>query len=132
MPDVDVVFALEPATADDLNFIRSSWLRSFAAQVTPTVHIKARDILIERCPPIVARQEGLPTSICGWACFEPGVIHYVFVKTRWQRNGIARMLLEPFLALDKVFYTHKTRDLWGIKLPEGWIYNPYATMTEAA
>lgn len=129
-------FQIQPATPGDLNFIRSSWLRSFAGShlarhAGPAYwpgHTLVRDRLLEECPPIVARMQDEPTSICGWACFGPDVVHYVFVRQRWQRLGIASMLLEPFADRERVFYTHKTRDLGMVKMPEAWIYNPYMAL----
>jgi GNAT superfamily N-acetyltransferase len=142
-------FIVEPATDDDINFIRSSWMRSFADSswargAGPAYwagHKEIRDRLLDECPPVVARLEGLPTSICGWACFAPDVVHYVYVRERWQRNGVASLLLEPFADKSRVFFTHKTslfgtipregdvRDTLGHKLNvRGWIYNPYMAL----
>ncbi len=129
-------FIIEPATADDLNYVRSSWLRSFAdshlaRHAGPSYwpgHKEVRDRLMEECPPIVARLSDVPTSICGWACFGPDIVHYVFVRERWQKNGIAKLLLEPLTLAPRVIYTHKTKALAGIRLPDSWIYNPYMAL----
>jgi GNAT superfamily N-acetyltransferase len=83
---------------------------------------------MEECRPVVARLEDEPTSICGWACFGHDVVHYVFVRPRWQRLGIAKLLLQPFADRPQVFYTHKTRDLGAVRVPDNWIYNPYMAL----
>ena len=127
------LFIVEPATEDDLNFIRASWLRSFcdsqfARAAAPSYwveHLKVRDKLLTRCGAVVARVEEVPTSVCGWACFEANAIHYVFVKPRWRRKGIAKKLLEPFDLAPSVVYTHRTKDSERINIPETWVHNPY-------
>lgn len=129
-------FRIQPAKPDDLNFIRSSWLRSFAdshiarhaGHAYWPGHLRVRDRLLEECPPVVARLEGEPTSICGWACFGPDVVHYVFVRERWQQLGVAKLLLDPFSDKERVVYTHKTKSLAKIQIPETWIYDPYAAL----
>lgn len=128
----DLAFVIRPAADDDLNFIRSTWLREYAdsswaraagASYWPG-HIRIRDELLDRAPPIVASLEVEPTSICGWACFEAGTIHFVFVRPRWQKLGVARLLLEPFDAKPAV-YTHKTRGVDSNRLPKEWMFDPY-------
>jgi hypothetical protein len=122
-----VACAIEPALEADLNFIRHTWMRSLRV---PPAHwpgcMRTRDMLLERCPPIVARLEGEADSICGWACFAPDVIHFVFVRSRWHRLGVASMLLEPFRDRPTVTYTHRTPALSAIPMPKGWTFNPYA------
>ena len=134
-----MTFVVEPATDGDLNFIRSTWIRTYsdslwARVVAPSFlvgHIGLRDDLLDRAPPIVARLEIEPTSICGWACFERGTIHYVFVRPRGRREGVAKLRLAPFLERP-AFYTHKTRMIDERRLPTEWTHNPYEAMRRSA
>jgi GNAT superfamily N-acetyltransferase len=125
-PQTQVAFVIRPAVDDDLNFIRSTWMKSL--QVPPPswpAAMRVRDRLLDRCPPIVASLDGVPTSVIAWACFEPDIIHFVFTRERWQRQGLATALLEPFADKPTVMYTHQTPCLRFMPMPRGWIYNPY-------
>ena len=99
--------------------------RDHAINSARSIEHNIRDRLLDRCPPIVASLDGVPTSVIAWACFEPDIIHFVFTRERWQRQGLATALLEPFADKPTVMYTHQTPCLRFMPLPRGWIYNPY-------
>lgn len=68
--------------------------------------------LLERARFLVLAQEDDPEHVYGWICYEPGVAHYVYIKTPFRRMGFARELVEA-AGLDPatMCITHWTRVL---------------------
>jgi hypothetical protein len=69
-------------------------------------------------------------SILGYLIATPDVLHWTYVKFPYRRKGICRMLLiaAGILDLNKVVYTHRTKDLEQMKFDvryPGAIYDPY-------
>ncbi len=126
-------FVLRPAEDGDLNFIRSTWMKAYArSHWARTVGMasycaeqwKVRDKLMARGALLVAGREIDPTIVCGWACTEGGMVHFVYVKERWQRQGVARMLLAPWL--DKpAICSHRTDTCAELPIPKQWTFNLY-------
>lgn len=134
---------LRPAIADDMAYIRHSWVASFVerderGRRSPLVdalgieavlahHRAVCDRLLARSQVMVAGLEQGGDAICGWTVTEGGEvprIHYVYVKRRWRRLGVARALLAPFLEGPAVF-THRTPVLAALALPKDWSFDPY-------
>jgi hypothetical protein len=92
----------------------------------PLVHdLMARSNVVLACMP------DEPSAVYGWVAFDGDVVHYVNVKPRWQRLGIATWLLKDFLGLP-VTYTHRTANGMKLPLPESWTYAPMRRFQEAA
>lgn len=134
-------FIVRPATDDDLNFVRKTWLVEHSQQgsddwidmvgggdVYFKEHARCRDAALERGAVIIACRPAVPTGICGFAVTEhddAGVlVHFVYVKPRWRKLGAARLLLRPFLGR-RVEFTHATRMLRLLPVPKDWSFNPY-------
>lgn len=130
-PIVGDPFVIRPAGDGDLNFVRSSWLREYAYSQTARrigdlywdYHHMLVEALLARAHVVVAGLKDKPDTICGWACTEPGRVHFVCVKPRWRRLGLARRLLAPFASITAT-YTHRTATCALVPIPSTWTYNP--------
>jgi len=135
---------------DDLHFVLSSWLQSYrlsspCINIPPHVYFKEQESkiknLIVDSQLLIACNKLDPGQIFGWACFQPDVFHYVYVKSTFRKNGIARELFRRSgMPTDKeFFYTHtpyifykntyETEYRQGTfraeRLCKNGIYNPY-------
>ena len=133
-------FTLRPAEDSDLNYVRKTWLQEHAQQSTWIdevgggetyfrEHARCRDEALDRGGVIIACRPVVPSGICGFAVTELGtngeaIIHFVYVKERWRRLGVAALLLEPFMG-KRAIYTHRTKMCSLLPLPESWTFNPY-------
>jgi len=129
------LFHVVDATADAKNLIYATWLRSYQSSSHLVRHVSRNDFfaghhdVLDRIfarEPIVklAVMPDDHSVILGWACYEPGTLHYVYVKPSFRRYGVAKALLagvqHPFT------YTHRTDNLsYFDKHLEGCHYNPY-------
>lgn len=149
-------FKLETAVRDvvpnDLPFIFTTWLQHYYASSRYTRRIPRRiyfaeyhkivEAILARSAVLVATPADEPEIILGYAAFErrsPPVVHWVYVKNRMRRTGIARQLLEG-VDLNKCVFTHwtheldvqlepKSRETLIAKWP-GAVFNPYAAFQQ--
>jgi GNAT superfamily N-acetyltransferase len=65
-----------------------------------------------------------PGAIVGFAVLQPAenLIHYVCVREKWRRKGVASLLLADWLQRTDQKYTHTPPP--HIKVPFGWTYAP--------
>lgn len=112
-PEPDLPIIIREMSPDDLHLVLDSWVkgyRGFAFAVPsrsgrwdgqsplPTrlyldEHERlVRDIL-DRSHTLVATRPEDPDQILGWLCYEPALLHYVYVKTIYRGWGIARRML---------------------------------------
>ncbi len=129
-------FVVRPATDDDIGYVKKTWLRDFAdggdgwiddhggGEVYFAEHHKQVECAVERGAVTIACRRAVPTGICGFAVTERDIVHYVYVKTRWRKLGVAKLLLGPLLDRDAV-YTHWTRAVRILPVPKSWKFNPY-------
>jgi hypothetical protein len=118
---------LREATAEDVPFIRATWLRSFGnSQVAHTlgdrfltVWGKLVDDLLPICALTIAYSPEEPKYIIGWLACEQleGLIHYVYTRGPLQRYGVASELLAG-MRLDEWTITHGTVD--SLKVCRHW------------
>lgn len=86
----------------------------------------------------VAAWDEDPNVIAGWCCVEPDAVHYVYVRNKFRRDGVARRLLGPELESKSARrYSHlpaPAADLAPSKLPipEGWTYDWTLALPEGA
>lgn len=123
---------LRPMRESDRNYILSSWLRSYAGK-----GLDARDYaehsrfyldyapvvraLCERSQVIVACMPDASDVVIGWMAIEGDALHYVCVKPRWRRLGVARWMLQDYARSPAVF-THRTTDAMRCRIPAAWEY----------
>jgi len=117
----------------EVNLVRSSWLRSNASsglarslgrKAYYSGHHDLIDRLMHRAEMRVACSVTRHDTIVGWACVEPAVVHYVFVREEFRCNGVARRLLAELP--ERVTYTHRTDVCRALPIPAAWFYNAYA------
>ncbi len=117
------------ASNDDKKIIRHSWFESYRrGGKAPAVRFEYYDPgqnwvirqALERGKTTVAYATSVPDEVCGWACIEGDVLHYVYVKHAYRRLGIATEL-----AKQAKFYSQET--IPGLKLARKLQlqYNPY-------
>ena len=119
---------IRTATDQEMNLIRSDWFRSFRLKgshplkVSKEVFEQGMNARIQRlickCLPVVATLEDVPEEVLGWSCRDMGIVHYVYVKRDYRRQGIGK-----FLTFGARAYTHFTQK-GALLLPEAQ-YNPY-------
>src|SRR4051812_31804896 len=104
---------LRPGEPADHNFVRKAWLRSYADSawaraMTPREdwsrgttspaywqgHHAVVDMLLDRGSLTVATWPEDTWTIVGFAVTENDILHYVYVVQDYQRNGVAKRLLE--------------------------------------
>lgn len=94
--------AIELATPEDLNYITSTWMRSYQSSAVghalgPSAYATWRIVIgacIEHGATFVARPlDDVADTILGWACTEGGTLHYAFVRPAFRSLGIATQLL---------------------------------------
>lgn len=137
---------------DDRAYVFSSWLNSYAevGRRPRLVDPKTRDLLDEggefrgmrravyfklyepavqamvaRSDIFVATSPGLEgtDSVLGWMATEGDVVHYVCVKPRLRRLGLAKWLLAQ-VPIDAT-YTHAPAPTLAQRLiPAGWLFDP--------
>lgn len=112
------------ATAEDIPFIQSSWGSSYYAGtqavklLTPNefhfCHRPLRERFIEQTNKqiIVCTPDDDRWLILGWIAVEvipsASVIHYVYVKSAFKGQGIARELIRRTVKSSPVIFTHLT------------------------
>ena len=64
--------------------------------------------LFKRAVTKVAHFPDHPDDLVGWACAEPPLLHYIFVKKVYQGQGVARLLLAHvgIIGHQNVYCTH--------------------------
>lgn len=115
MTEDKLTFALRGLHPSDWNCILKSWLRAYRA-TRPSwrdyYQQKHHEIEVYRARGAnftIACDPEDPTTIFGWACGEPPVIHFVYVKPYFRSQGIAKALVKSILGdVPCVAYTHKT------------------------
>ena len=123
---------LRAMNADDERFVASSWFESFwklhaykagieFKHYQPGMDARIRR-LMKTVPVTIAYATVAPTEIVGWACVEGECLHYVYVKSVYRRQGVARAIASGNLRE----YSHPTSRA-GQKFVEalGLAFNPY-------
>jgi hypothetical protein len=143
----------------DFAYVKKTWLRGYASsrigQALKTSYYEAWSRVVDRwleSPATRVRCAVLrvePASIVGFAVVtempERNIAHWVYVKDKWQGNGVARMIIQSFRDITWT-YTHvfqertdrndHGRDVWTDRVPKGWVYEspvaPYGTVSNVA
>lgn len=141
MTELEAEFAIRPvnlADESERNLVLKLWLvdgvdSAYADAVTHRAWYSDHErMLRERVLPsstvecVVLRDE--PSAILAWCCYSGDVLHFVHVKRRWRRVGLARMLLARHAF---AVYTHRTRMCSALPIPGAWQFNPYPALVAA-
>lgn len=132
---------------EDRHFVLSSWMRSFEKGGDEARCYADRRRYFEDHQPVVkdilARSSVLVAClpdasdvVVGWMCVEAETLHYIQVKPRFRRSGVASWMLEQFRNV-ALSYSHRTRDFGRFAmtfLPPGapWTYRPLRKYSERA
>lgn len=132
MPSSTVV--IRDANTDDINFIYATMLRglyhgcTFYSYIDKTAFYSNYGQVIDRLllkPSISLKVACLADEadvIVGYAISEPGTLHFVYVKSAFRGNGIAKQLLGSSVFSS---VTHITKAGDAIRLKKGWTFNPF-------
>lgn len=136
---MSVKVLLRAATQMDVEFIFSSWLKSYrntpqSSLLTNPTYFTEQHRLIEKLlrvsQVLVASSSEDSSQILGWACASDVencfCLHYVYVKHTFRKLGIARMLINAFKEANSPgVYTHHTKVMPFIAPKFNLLYHPY-------
>lgn len=135
---------------NDRAMVANNWLRSFrespyAKHMRNDVyyggHSPLVNALIDACQIRVASiyvpSHDLPSGPesrvdIGWVCFQPGVLHYAYVKELYRRSGVSSALLESAGVpnWEDPVYTHRRPPFSGFLVSKwGLDYDPYSAFS---
>lgn len=98
------------------SYKRSSWAGTVPANIWHVTAKATVDGLLARGATVLLSVSADDRDqILGWICFETGanktpVVHYVFVKEEFRKEGIAHQLLTVATKEGPFLYTHRTDD----------------------
>ncbi len=122
-------------TTDDINFIYATMLRGLyhgcelygliekEAFYSNYEQVLAKLLLKPVLELKIACLTLEPEVILGYALAEPGVLHFVYIKSPFRGQNIAKQLLASCSEIR--FVTHLTKSGNAIRLKKGWVYNPF-------
>lgn len=140
------MFIYRPYEQTDLNFVRKTWAMSYYYDNYLKNHLSIKQfhhyhrpirerILAEpTLAVIICASEANPDQILGWIAAEvleeskQMIIHYIYVKDLYRKEGIGKSLLEKVMHEKPVFYTHESIIGRAIlkKMPrESFVYAPH-------
>ena len=131
----------------ELGFVYDSWTRAVARDsiwqplvgkrgvartpVPPSLSLYYHDItlkkLLPKCTLLGACDPDDLDVILGYICYEPDVLHFVYVKGGFRRMGIgSRLLREAGIDISEdVIVSHRTEHLFKCWPEVKWLWNPY-------
>lgn len=139
LPELPYLRELNRSDENECNLVLAGWLRTYVGERPGGIE---RSVFFQLCAPVVRALIASSTVVVatlpeahdvvlGWVAFDGDVLHYVVVKPRWQRLGVASFLLRDFMGLP-ITYTHRTQDGMKLPVPSAWTYAPMARFQEAA
>lgn len=137
-----IPFILRETTSNDTNFIFNSFLRSFHAAypnkyVPDALFYKPQSriitYLLDTADCLIACYPEAPEQIIGWILSQPRseatVIHYLYIKNQYRKQGIAKDILSQVLNGNSLVIASHLCDDFGImrkKVPGAKvIYDPF-------
>jgi hypothetical protein len=137
---VKLAVGFRPGEPSDVPLIVSSWRKSYLnrdregraayplAHIPATVYFDGQSAIIARilgrASVQVAHAAEDPSHIIGWVCFEPAVLHYVYVTGMWRKDGLASELVGMNVGTGGQ-YTHHTYAMKTLGKRWRLRYNPY-------
>lgn len=127
------------ARKEDVNFIFDSWLKSWRkskyAGVIPnnlyysTYRSTIENLVARGAELTVACPENNDDHILGWICHEKtsdsfAVIHYLYVKDPFMKQGIDGLLLDCVGGSKPGFYTFNYAQVANVCRKDGWRWTP--------
>lgn len=129
------MIACRPATPDDSAFILSGWSASY--RMSRDISFLDMENYAGVMRPVIAKvlqRNGVSVVVahssvlCGFLCYEPGYVYYLYVSQPFRKQGIARTLL-AMAGIDpgsRFGYAARTKASWECrsKIPNAK-YDPY-------
>lgn len=140
MTKFDGLYSIRLATPSDENFVvatflrsvyhDSSWFSMIPEQIFMSVYrsvIKRLFALTDKYITVIACLPEDPDIILGFSIvnLEGTVLHWVYVKKKWRRYGIASKLIPP--TITTVTHLNKLGFELNKQLNKNWIFNPFLT-----
>lgn len=128
-----MILELRPAVPADINFIYSTFLRGLYfgndlySQIDQDSYFDAYSKVLTNLltkpgtETTVAHLPGEPDVMVGFSISSGTVLHYVFVKAAFRKQGVATQLVRP----DTKVVTHITKPGNAIRKKRGWAFNPF-------
>lgn len=123
-------WVLRPPKASDIAFIYSTWLknlyfgnswfRSIERKVYFDKYKLVLDRVLQRSTVLVCCLTDDPDVVLGYVVYEPGILHWIYVKKGFRRLGIGKLLLPQ----DVEWITHLTKTGRDLRRPE-WKFDPF-------
>jgi hypothetical protein len=135
---------IREANEVDVNFIFSSWLKSyrlssFAKQISNAVYFPEQHKLIENLLKssvvLVACNIEDPDQVYGWVCatkiMSVYCLHYIYIKQQFRKFGIARFLMQTSGHNPDIIglYTHHTNVMADMAKKANLVYHPYINIS---
>lgn len=132
--EVSALVAIRDVTAQDTNFIMSTWLKGLRHgndwfEIIPSdIYYASYHKVLER---ILMKSETIismaclkedPDTIIGYSVKEGDTLHFVYVRSRWRGKGIAKSLIPE--SIKQVTHLTKIGKALLSKTP-GVIFNPF-------
>ena len=137
----------------ELGFILDSWVKGaaeskmwaprvgrgeggVATPVPPHIPLHYHDLLLKKLLPniriMIACDPSDSDTIWGYAAWEPGLLHWVYVKSAFRRQGIGTVLLKSLEGMDfsknELRVSHRTVGLLKAWPDVRFLWNPYRMM----
>ena len=125
---------IRPFELGDKHFLYATILRGiyygneFYAQIDQEAYFQAYQLVLDNLfnkNGVVVRIACLPEDtsvILGFAVLEQGVLHYVYVKDAFRKQGLARQLVA---GTEISSVTHITKPGNAIRKKQRWAFNPF-------
>ena len=106
--------------------------------VPPHITLYYHDTILKKLFPhitiLIACDPSAPSSIWGWVAFEPGCLHYIYVKSAFRKNRLGSSMLEHlvdegvFEDRVEICCSHRTAGLLRAWPKVRWLWNPYKAL----
>ena len=128
------LFDIRDGRESDWPFVFATWLRAYADSRAVhaltddkreyfTAHHAIVEAILHRGKLVIATALGDENTILGYAVYEPGVLHFCYVKASFRKHGVGRALVQACGPI--ACYTHRTRLCDVLPLPDDWRYSHY-------
>lgn len=135
------MYEVRPSDSVDEPMVRDAWMRSakggFAFRGMPNAIFEAEfkpmmASALERSVVLVVADKSRPERMLGFSVSEhpdeeTAIVHYVYAKHDWRKQGVGHALSRAMGLSDtkRVIYTHDNTTASHIGPKLGWQYNPF-------